>query len=332
MLAHPDANPRREDTAERHEPHSHHGLPVAAWFILALAIAGAAWYAFPQLRRHDAAVAQFANVQKTVDSIGGQLKEADSKLQSWAGDRQELRGQIAKLSQSMETRIEAVRKQARESSEAMLRSAEERIEARLQAHLDQRIDARIEDVQARLARLESSSDTAQAQVADLRNELRQTQSEAAKQATEVSTVRSQLDENVQNHERQLASLRDREEGDRHDVNSIQRKLAARRVDFEVTKNHSRELVPGISLGVTGTNPEYRQVSGWMWVMPDRRTIWLKNQGSQEPVVFYGNADGRKRELVITNVSKNSVTGYLLLPQPSTEVAAAPAPKEGRRSE
>jgi hypothetical protein len=60
----------------------------------------------------------------------------------------------------------------------------------------------------------------------------------------------------------------------------------------------------------------------MWLMPDRRTIWLKNQGAQEPIVFYGVKDGKKRELVITNVTKNSVTGYLLLPGDApTDVAS-----------
>jgi hypothetical protein len=39
------------------------------------------------------------------------------------------------------------------------------------------------------------------------------------------------------------------------------------------------------------------------------------------VVFYGYEDGKKRELVITNVTQNSVTGYLLAPKQETETAA-----------
>ena len=55
----------------------------------------------------------------------------------------------------------------------------------------------------------------------------------------------------------------------------------------------------------------------MWVLPDRRTIWLRQQGAQEPVDFYGYTDGKKRELVITSVTKGSVAGYLLLPKEAT---------------
>ena len=87
----------------------------------------------------------------------------------------------------------------------------------------------------------------------------------------------------------------------------------RRVDFEVDKGRNVELAPGISLEISGTDVAYRRVSGWMWVLPDRRTIWLRGQGAQEPVVFYSTADGKKRELVITSVTEKSAVGYLLLP-------------------
>ncbi|HEV2201959.1 MAG TPA: class D sortase [Bryobacteraceae bacterium] len=78
--------------------------------------------------------------------------------------------------------------------------------------------------------------------------------------------------------------------------------------FSVVKHHSRELAPGISLGVDDTNVESGQVTGWMWIMPDRRTIWLRDQPAQRPLIFYQR--GERRELLITNVTSNSVTGYL----------------------
>jgi len=87
----------------------------------------------------------------------------------------------------------------------------------------------------------------------------------------------------------------------------------RNISFNVEKNHSRELAPGISLGITGTNVADGRVSGWMWLLADRRTIWLRNQAKQEPVVFYGYRDGKRRELRITKVTPSSVTGYLVLP-------------------
>ena len=122
-----------------------------------------------------------------------------------------------------------------------------------------------------------------------------------------------MEESGATHERQLARLQRSEETNRRDVNALGHKLALHRVDFEVTKNRSRELAEGIWLDITGTDTLHRSVSGWIWVMPDRRTIWLKGQNAGEPVVYYGHEDGKKRELAITNVTKGFVTGYLLLP-------------------
>lgn len=82
------------------------------------------------------------------------------------------------------------------------------------------------------------------------------------------------------------------------------------VVFSVDRNHSQQLAPGISLGVTGTDVEGRHVDGWMWIMPDRRTIWLRNQPAQVPLIFYQN--GARRQLLITKVTRRSAAGRLLV--------------------
>ncbi len=85
-----------------------------------------------------------------------------------------------------------------------------------------------------------------------------------------------------------------------------------RVSFTVATNHSQQLAPGISLGVTSTDVGRHEMNGWMWLMPDRRTVWLRHRGTQDPLVFYGYQDGKRRKLVITRLTPNSVTGYLVL--------------------
>jgi sortase A len=92
------------------------------------------------------------------------------------------------------------------------------------------------------------------------------------------------------------------------------RIGERRVPFEVFENHSRELARGISIGLSGTDPYSQSVTGWMWIMPDRRTIWLRNQRAQDAIVFFGHDDGKLRKLVITSVGARSVKGYLLVPE------------------
>jgi sortase A len=88
--------------------------------------------------------------------------------------------------------------------------------------------------------------------------------------------------------------------------------ATRMVMFQIAKGHSRELAPGISFGVSSASSAGHLVNGWMWLMPDRRTIWLRDQNMREPVVFYSGVDGSRHELRITNVTNEGVNGYLLL--------------------
>jgi sortase A len=81
------------------------------------------------------------------------------------------------------------------------------------------------------------------------------------------------------------------------------------IGFNVSEQHSRELVPGkIWFGLSSADPASHTVSGWLWVMPDRHTIWLRDADTRNPLFFY--QDGEKRALVITSVARTSVTGYL----------------------
>jgi LPXTG-site transpeptidase (sortase) family protein len=85
-----------------------------------------------------------------------------------------------------------------------------------------------------------------------------------------------------------------------------------KVIFNVSTNHSRQLAPGISFGVTDTDPGRQRMNGWLWLMPDRRSVFLRDQSTKSPVVFYAYESGKRHELVILSVSPNSVTGYLSL--------------------
>jgi hypothetical protein len=303
MFGSPDVNPlEKRDMEEQWETlHRRHRILGVGLLLLALALAGGGWYAYQALQRHEVALTQIPGAQKVVDAIRDRVDQTDQKLAAWADDHQSLRDQIARLGQKMETRAASVAKQAQVSSAEMYR------------RLEAQTDDRLQHVNTRLANIETSSETQQSRITELQRELADVRSQTTRQADDIAKVRNQMDESGATHDRQFAQLQQREDLTRDDVTAIEHKMAVHRIDFEVTKNHSRELADGISLGVTSTDVAHRYVSGWVWVMPDRRTIWLKNQNASQPLVFYGREDGKKRELVINNVTKASVTGYLLLP-------------------
>lgn len=110
--------------------------------------------------------------------------------------------------------------------------------------------------------------------------------------------------------------------DRSDFDAYTNKFAVKRVDFEVSKNHGREVAPGINLGVSKTDVSYQRVSGSVWTSPDRHTTWLRQLKVQEPVFLTSFADGRTRELVITRVNKTGAIGYVLMPANDTFASTA----------
>ncbi len=217
----------------------------------------------------------------------------------------------------MRSRIEAARKQSGHSAELLFE--------RLQKETGGEIDS----INSKVARLELSRDADQVQIADLQNELAQARKELAEGTEQLSNW---IAESGSETEKQMTGLQTAEERDRRGVEDLNRKLAIRRIDFEVSKGRNTELVPGVSLMISGTDIAYRRVSGWMWVLPDRRTIWLRKQGAQEPVAFYSNDDGKKRELVITSVTKHSAVGYLLVPADDEKTEAASVTADSNASE
>jgi sortase A len=86
----------------------------------------------------------------------------------------------------------------------------------------------------------------------------------------------------------------------------------RKINFDIYASQGRTLLPGVSVGIDKTDPIRRKVSGWLVFAPDHRTLQFRNRRVGEAVVFYGSQDGKRRELVITNVAADSATGYLLI--------------------
>jgi hypothetical protein len=283
--------------------------------VLAAGMAGLCWYG-STLRHAPAVLAQFPVLQQSFESVNARLAATEAKVKNWDGNQQELDAQVAKLHIEMTSRVRAASKQARSLNASLYK--------RLQAEMA----AQTQGIATQISRLESASETDHASVEELHTALGALREQAAEQAGELRKVKDELDRAGANHGQQLAALAEQMGSKSREVEELSKKLDVKRVDFEVTRNHTGPLTGEISLSVTGTDVSHRRITGWMWVMPDRRTIWLHGQGAQQPVVFYGYQDGKRRELVITNVTRDSVTGYLLLPGDSdTSLTASVAAAE-----
>jgi 3-phenylpropionate/cinnamic acid dioxygenase small subunit len=298
--------PRRrraeDELAEQHRS----GYWVAI-FLLAIAIGGLCWYGYPTLKQVPALVAQFPGLQKSFEGMNARLAATESQIKAWGANHQQLQDRIAEVETTAASGIQAARKQAQALSEKVYQRVHGEVATQTQA------------TDEKLARLESANES---NFAKLRTEVASLREETARQAQQLSNVRSDMERDGANRDQQLVSLNQQVGNEARDVESINNKLAVKRVDFEITRNHSQQLTDDLSLGITGTDVTHRRVTGWMWVMPDRRTIRLQKQAAQQPVVWYGIRDGKRREVVITNVAKNSVSGYVLLPVEGSSTVSA----------
>ena len=292
---------RNDDLLLEEEFESHHRMRWIAITLVLATIIGLGWYFYPSLSQVPAMMAQLPGLQKSFGEMGSRVTATEAKLQDWLAGQHELQQRVADLQKQTESRFRYARKQAGE------------LRAELYKRIHGGVLAQTQVLEDKVAKLEARSESDQALIEKLQTDLAALRQETEKQAAQLDGVHNQIEQDGANRDRQFASLHDQVGRESRDVQDLSNKLAVKRVDFEVTRNHSQDLGDGISLGITGTDVSHRRVTGWMWVMPDRRTVWLRDQGAQQPVVFYGVHDGKRKELVITNVTRDSITGYLLLP-------------------
>jgi hypothetical protein len=287
-------------------------VSIALIVLLAAGVGGLAWYTHPILKQHASFIDRIPGIETAMSTVQQDFKGMDARVSAWSNQQDELRQRVERISRDTRTRIDAASKQAGEAATA----AASRIESEVRGEVD--------GLRTRVTNLESTDQRSETRIASLQQELNQMRGELARQSDELAATRRQVDGNGAAAEREFSTLRNDQQQEHRNVASIQNGLAVERVNFEVAKGHSQELAPGISLGLTHTDISNRRVEGWMWVANDRRTIWLRKQGAMEPVVFYGVTDGKKRELVITQVAKGSVAGYLILPKNAGALQSASA--------
>jgi predicted transcriptional regulator len=292
---------RNDELLREEEFESHHRMRWIVSTLVLAAIIGLGWYFYPTLSQAPAMMAQLPGLQKSFGEVGSRVTATEARLQDWLAGQNELQQRVADLQKETESRFRYARKQAGE------------LRAELYKRIHGEVLAQTQVLETQVAKLEARSESDQALIEKLQTDLAALREESEKQAAQLDGVHSQIERDSANRDQQFASLNDQVGSESRDLQDLSKKLAVKRVNFEVTRNHSQDLGDGISLGITGTDVSHRRVNGWMWVMPDRRTVWLHDQGAQQPVIFYGVRDGKRKELVITNVTRDSITGYLLLP-------------------
>jgi hypothetical protein len=265
----------------------HQGQSKTLWVLIvvfAAAFGVLAYYGNRVVANQNAHITQLFGSQGTLTTLGQRADAAESKLHDLAGNWENMGQRVTKL----EGAVAADARQTRLYAEKLTQQLHQQITAEM--------DARTSTLDARLRQVESEQADQRAQMARVEANLKQ----------DISAVR---DENG----RDLSGVRQQEESNARDVSAISQKLDRRRIDFEIAKGQNRELAPGISLQLRGTNVSHRRYHGALTLAQAHRTVWLRDQSADEPVRFLHKDGEDPYELVVTDVTKKAVAGYLLTP-------------------
>jgi chromosome segregation ATPase len=298
---------RRRMEKRQFEVDAHIRRTNALWVVLFLFAAGlgtSIWYGY---RNKESLVVRFPAVQTLVNGAEGRLSSLEEKLNSWSQVTDGLQNRIAGLEQSSKsTRPERIPERATDV---------QRIANDVNAQMAQMKDANqnISSIQSRLGEVASL----QQENSDGLNRLNGDVSGLRKDFT---TMRRDYGDQIDQVQRENASTIGAISNLGRGLNSssaavqlLADAVNRNRIDFEVSRNKTEEVAPGIFLTVRETNVDRQQINGWLQISEDGRTVWFRDQGAQKVMTFTTKHDERSHELVFTHVGKQGVAGYLLIP-------------------
>src|SRR5207245_9096969 len=119
---------------------------------------------------------------------------------------------------------------------------------------------------------------------------------------------------------------------RDDLEELRRRGDRNYYEFTLQKSKNGQRVGPVQISLNRTDPKKSKYT--ITVIADDKTIEKKDKTSGEPVQFYvkGSARMAPYEIVVFEVGKNQITGYLATPKgggaaapPAGAAAPAPAP-------
>jgi len=108
---------------------------------------------------------------------------------------------------------------------------------------------------------------------------------------------------------------------REDLEALKRLNDRNIFDFNITKSKNAQRVGPIQIALRATDPKHYRFT--MTVVADDKPIEKKDRNVNEPMQFYVRGVHAPYEIVVFDVTKDKVTGYLSTPK-ETASASAPA--------
>jgi hypothetical protein len=264
------------------------GLAVAALGVVSLLGLGVGWSALNHAKEVDQ---NTASVKQQNDALAQRLAKSDDLNQQFQSD---LKVVTDKLNVTQEDLIKA-RKQSKLNAAAY----------------ERKLSGLESNVNTQLATKASTEDVTKlnGDVSGVKNDLDATKSKLDRATGDMGVMSGLI---ARNHD---------------DVEELKRKGDRNYYEFTIQKSKTPQRVGPVQVSVNKTDPKRSKYT--MTVLADDKSIEKKDKTAGEPVQFYvkGTAHYAPYEIVVFDVTKNQITGYLSTPKSaaaSTAASNAPA--------
>jgi len=233
------------------------------------------------------------DAQKTNSMLTAQLDQANTRL--------------AELKSIVEVTQQKVGMTASEVAQAKSRAESIRKE---QIAADQKLSTQLTAVQnesnEKIGAVASEVGGAKKDIADTRSDLEATKAKLESTKGDMGVMSGLI---ARNHD---------------DLEDLKRRGDRNYYEFNIRKAKNAQRVGPIQVNLNKTDPKKSKYT--ITVVADDRQIEKKDKTSGEPVQFYvGNSRSTPYEIVVFNVGKDQITGYLSTPKDASAPAPAAAP-------
>src|SRR5215475_9049427 len=233
------------------------------------------------------------DAQKTNTTLSTQLEQANTRiaeLKSIVEVTQQKVGMTASEVAAAKSRAEAIRKE--------------------QIAADQKLATQLTAVQTesneKIGAVATEVGGAKKDIADTRTDLEATKAKLESTKGDMGVMSGLI---ARNHD---------------DLEELRRRGERNYYEFNIKKAKNAQRVGPIQVNLNKTDPKKSKYT--MTVFADDRQIEKKDKTSGEPIQFYvGNSRSMPYEIVVFNVGKDQITGYLSTPKDAAAPAAAAAP-------
>ena len=282
--------------------HVHHAIWAVGASFFAIALVGAStWWLNTELQSQGSSIAKLLGMQQTVDSLSQRMIGAERALSTFPAEVNKVNGRVDALDKKVIAAQKAVTAKPAVTTPASPAVAE--------------LGNNVAQLNERMASLQTRHEEDAAQIETLRQELSNTRQETTDQ---IAAVRSEIPRDAMPD---VASLRADIDRNQAGMASLAMKMDRDRHDFEVREDHASELLPGVLLTIRDTNVGRQEITGWLYLENEHRTVYLKNQGLLQPITVYGVFGKEAHEIVITRVRKDDAIGFVLSPKTEVSLSA-----------